>query len=271
MNFQKTFFILLATTLIGVWSIHKIRVHSDQNALPRPTIQTITDERIESIRNHPVNNDVTVTISSTNGSILLEGHEYNSVLVQVTKQGTKEYFKDVHAQITIDPNHVDINTLYERRDGHQHVAVQYKVSVPRTAHLESIHCTNGNIVMSNVWGPINAQTVNGHIVINESRDDVNATTANGTIQISPTMLLPGKKVQAKTLNGDITCIVPHEVNAHIRARTKTGKITADFSLATKLQQSTETTAQATLGSPNNQEIELTSTSGSIFLKRTSSQ
>lgn len=260
MNFFAKFLLIFGLVVGAAWYYNEPAGEYDRNIIYQSPMDEV---QVESVRNHPVNPDVEISLSNSNGEVKIEGHEHDTIVIEVTKKGDKKHFADVHAVISVTPDQVSINTKYDHRYDHQNVSVQYAIWAPKDSILKSIDTINSAIYLKNLAGPIKTNSANGSIVIKNSENTVNAQSINGTVSLSVAALLQNQTVDLVSTNGAINCSLPETISADIKARTDTGSITSTFSLPTLTKQYVGQNAEGSIGAGQGGSIRLKTTNGAI--------
>jgi len=108
------------------------------------------------------------------------------------------------------------------------------IQVPVGTSLQ-LGCVNdGNIVVDQVRGEVEAQNVNGAITLNKVSGTALANTTNGDVTVSFARLDPGKTMSFVTLNGNVDVTLPRAAKANLSLRIDNdGDIYSDFEIATR--------------------------------------
>lgn len=81
----------------------------------------------------------------------------------------------------------------------RNLTVHYKIEVPRDTEISST-VMSGSQIISNIRGPVNAQSASGSIKIQHVERDVQMTTANGSVEAADI----GDDVHASSASGSVT-------------------------------------------------------------------
>ncbi len=121
-------------------------------------------------------------------------------------------------------------------------AADLVIQVPLHASVE-LGCVNdGDIVVDNIQGDVEAQNVNGAITLSGISGSALANTTNGGVTASFVRLDPGKAMSLVTLNGTVDVTLPAGTKANLNMGiVQQGDIYTDFEVVTK---ATPVTAEA---------------------------
>ena len=184
-----------------------------------------------------------VSLENINGGVQIKVWDRAAVQVDAVK---KAYRKDRLAEARIEVNateeNIRIKTEYpdenqtfrgdERRYDNP-ATVEYSLTVPRKAVLESIELVNGSIDIDGVEGNVKASSINGRVTARGLMGEAKLSTINGPLEATFTQLDESKPISLGSVNGNLTLIIPSNANAAIRAGTVHGGISSDFGIQVK--------------------------------------
>jgi DUF4097 and DUF4098 domain-containing protein YvlB len=183
-----------------------------------------------------------ISIDNINGNITIIGGSGNSVEIVATKKGdSQEILDDINIAIDASPDAIRIETEYPDKDGKgwfswgdgNRGSVNYVISVPSSANLETIESVNGNIEISGVDGAVKAETVNGSIKAGGLSSNTRIETVNGSVAATFVSLSGQQKAICESVNGRLTINLPSDANTSVSAETINGGIDgSDFGLET---------------------------------------
>src|SRR5690242_14494186 len=182
-----------------------------------------------------------VSLENINGGVQIKVWDRPAVQVDAVK---KAYRKDRLNEAKIDVNateeNIRIKTEYPdreltfRSDRYDNPAtVEYTLTVPRKAVLESIELVNGSIDIDAVEGNVKASSINGRVGARGLMGETRLSTINGQLEATFTQLDESKPISLNSVNGNVTLVLPSNANASIRASTVHGGISNDFALQVK--------------------------------------
>lgn len=111
--------------------------------------------------------------------------------------------------------------------------VDLDIKVPANTELHLGTVNDGDIVVRNVRGEIEAQNTNGRVTLTRVTGPVVAHALNGDVVASLTGVLADRPNQLSSMNGDIDLTLPVDSKATLWIRADNGEIYTDFDL--KLQ------------------------------------
>jgi hypothetical protein len=109
------------------------------------------------------------------------------------------------------------------------------VTVPRRSSLQLKAINNGDIMVDQVDGEIDADDLNGKITLKNVSGSVVAHSLNGSVTVSLDRADPGKPMSFSTLNGDIDVTIPDSLKANVVMKTDSGEIFSDFDVKLNTQ------------------------------------
>ena len=216
-----------------------------------------------------------VSIANINGNVHISAWDRNEVKVDAVKRAySPERLSEVTIDVTNSADSVVIKTKYPERDqtfetrnrGNNPASVEYTLTVPRGARIDSAELVNGSLDIEGVKGDVHVSLVNGEVKAGGLGGEVKLSTVNGAQEVNVTALDEAKGVTLNSVNGPIVLIVPSGANAQVRASTVHGAITNDFGLTVNEGQyvGRDLTGQIGSGGPR---IRLNNVNGSIAIKR----
>jgi DUF4097 and DUF4098 domain-containing protein YvlB len=159
-----------------------------------------------------------VSVGNTNGNIRVTSWGENRVKVDAIKRGRQEDFARVEIQVAAKPERIEIRTVYPRGRSTD-VSVDFELKVPRTADLNSLNLTNGEVTVTGPLARVAARSTNGNVSAQEVNDGANLASTNGSIKATKI----GGELMAKTVNGDVNV---SDVDTLLNAQSVNGSITA---------------------------------------------
>ena len=184
-----------------------------------------------------------ISLENINGGVQIKVWDRAAVQVDAVK---KAYRRDRLAEAKIEVNateeNIRINTEYpdenqtfRRGEGRYDnpATVEYTLTVPRKAVLESIELVNGSIDIDGVEGTVKASSINGRVIARGLLGEAKLSTINGPLEATFTQLDESKPISLGSVNGNVTLIIPSNANAAIRAGTVHGGISTDFGIPVK--------------------------------------
>jgi DUF4097 and DUF4098 domain-containing protein YvlB len=238
------------------------------------TSQELTEEFHQT---YPLNATGRVSIENINGGVRISVWDQNEVKVDAVKRAyTKEKLDEAKIDVSATADSVRIRTEYPERnqsfsDGEQRrrnnpASVEYSLTIPRKARIDSADLVNGSLDIEGVEGDVKAACVNGHVKARGLTGEVKLSTVNGGVEATITRLDESKSTSLNSVNGSIVLTIPADSNAQVKANTIHGAITNDFGLQVNDGEYVghDLSGQIGNGGPR---IRLSNVNGSISIKR----
>ncbi len=188
-------------------------------------------------------------IATDIGSIDIDSHDKNTVLIEVNINGKDEDKMDISFKNKGDD--VTIIGEFERNgfsffNDHNRLKVKYTITVPQDYNID-LNTSGGGISIEDLNGDINAHTsggsislthVNGEIDINTSGGSINADDVKGIISAHTS----GGSINAKlyktptadskfsTSGGSINAYLAKNIAVDIYAKTSGGRVRSEFNV-----------------------------------------
>ena len=210
------------------------------NSMPAQTA-TSDEVREEFHRSVPLTAGGRVSIENINGSVRITVWDQNEVKIDAVKRAYKrERLNEARIEIDATSDAVRIKTRYpyedqtftdeEPRRYDNPAIVDYSLTIPRKARLESAELVNGALEIEGVEGDVKASCINGHLTARGLVGEVKLSTINGTLDATFTHLDEAKPISLNSVNGRLLLTIPSDSNATLKANTVHGGITNDFGL-----------------------------------------
>jgi DUF4097 and DUF4098 domain-containing protein YvlB len=199
--------------------------------------------REEFHQTYPLSPTGRVRLENINGGVQIKVWDQASVQVDAIKRAyRRERLAEAKIEVSATEENIRIKTEYPDenqnfRSGegryNNPAIVDYTLTVPRKAVLESIELINGSIDIDGVEGNVKASSINGKVMAKGLAAEARLSTINGPLQVTFTQLDESKAIELGSVNGNVTLIIPSNANASIRANTVHGGISSDFGLKVK--------------------------------------
>lgn len=184
-----------------------------------------------------------VSLENINGGVQIKVWDRPAVQVDAVKKAyRKERLAEARIEVNATEENIRIRTEYpdenqnfrsdERRYDNPAI-VEYALTVPRKAVLESIELVNGPIDIDGVEGNVKASSINGRVIARGLAGEAKLSTINGPLEATFNQLDESKPISLGSVNGNVTLIIPSNANAAIRAGTVHGGISSDFGIQVK--------------------------------------
>src|SRR5580692_9322845 len=114
------------------------------------------------------------------------------------------------ARIVVEPGEdsLSISTQYTGADAEHPTSVEYRITVPRRAHLEGVRLTNGQLSLDGLAGPVQATAVNGDIHALKMSGQTELSAINGRVQANFDCTSPENAISLSSVNGGIDLTIP---------------------------------------------------------------
>ena len=176
-----------------------------------------------------------VSLDNVNGDVTVTVWDSDEVRVRATKSASsRELLDRLEVEITQSGSTLRIETRYPSQRGgrhsHGHTKVEYALTVPVWANLDSFDLVNGNLRVDGVDGDIDAESVNGAIELYDVAGSIEASTVNGPLDVKATRIRTGAEVDLESVNGSIDLRLAPGVGVDVDAESVNGRIRNDFGL-----------------------------------------
>jgi len=180
--------------------------------------------------------DGKLVVHIIDGSISVEGHNGNNVIVEGTGKGRKKKSKGNKGSLrnvsgnslrfTVEENN---NTVYVKSgaaDGH----VDFLIKVPKNFSVDLRTVNDGGIFVDNLNGTHEVSNLNGKINMTNVGGSVIADALNQNITVQFARVFDDTAMMFTSLNGNIDVSFPSNLKANVAARSDNGDVYTDFEL-----------------------------------------
>jgi len=209
-------------------------------------VSRVSDEQGDELREefhqtYPLSPNGRVSIENLNGSVRISVWDRSDIQVDAIKHAYKrERLNEANIEVSASPEAIRIKTNYPdfnqsftdevRGRLNNPAIVDYSITIPRQARLESIDLVNGSLEVDGAEGDIKASSVNGRVIARGLMGVAKLSTVNGGLEVTFTRLDELKPISLGSVNGSVVLIIPSDANAVIKAGTVHGAISNDFGL-----------------------------------------
>ncbi|MDX6498982.1 MAG: hypothetical protein QOG23_2242 [Blastocatellia bacterium] len=238
------------------------------------TSQELTEEFNQT---YPLNANGRVSIENINGGVRISVWDQNMVKVDAVKRAyKKERLDEAKVDVSTTADSVRIRTEYpdrnqsfsdnESRRYNNPAEVEYTLTIPRKARIDSADLVNGSLEIEGAEGDVKAACVNGNVKARGLTGEVKLSTVNGGVEATIARLEESKSTSLNSVNGSIVLTIPADSSAQVKASTIHGSITNDFGLQVNDGEYVghDLSGQIGNGGPR---IRLSNVNGSIAIKR----
>jgi DUF4097 and DUF4098 domain-containing protein YvlB len=205
--------------------------------------RTQTEEQLreEFHQSYPLSADGRVSLENINGSVQITAWDRNEVKVDAVKRAyTRERLDEAKINVAANATSIYIKTEYPDRNqtftndnyGRRNnpASVEYTLTVPRGARLDTIELINGGLDISGVGGNVKASSINGRVTARGLMGEARLSTINGRLEAVFDRLDASNPIMLNSVNGGVTLTIPSDSNAELKATTVHGGISNDFGL-----------------------------------------
>jgi len=190
---------------------------------------------------YPLSANGRIGLENLNGSVRIAVWDRQEVQVNAVKKAyRRERLSEARIDVTATADVIRIKTNYpdwdqtftdDQKGRYNNPAlVDYTLTVPRNARLESVVLVNGSLEVDGVEGDVKASSVNGRVTARGLVGVAKLSTVNGNLEATFTKLDEAKPIALASVNGNVTLIIPSDANASVRAGTVHGAISNEFGL-----------------------------------------
>ena len=275
--------VALVSNGVGPAAAHGLAARQDPGLIPSQPCTTdptgCTGESGQELREefhqtYPLSATGRVSLENINGGVQIKVWDRAAVQVDAFKKAYKQH-RLAEAQIQVNATEESIRITTEYPRGNQNfrnderrydnpAIVEYILTVPRKAMLESVELVNGSLDIDGVEGSVKASSINGRVNARGLSSDVRLSTVNGQLQATFTQLDESRPITLGSVNGNVTVIIPSNSNAAVRAATVHGDISSDFGLKVKHGEYVGHSMDGQIGS-GGPRIKISNVNGSIKL------
>jgi DUF4097 and DUF4098 domain-containing protein YvlB len=175
-----------------------------------------------------------VTIQNLYGNVTITAWDRDAVLVEAIKHSADPRHLD-DARIVVEPtaDSLSIRTQYAGADAEHPTSVEYRLTVPRRVHLESVALTNGQLSIDGLAGPVKASAINGDIHALKLGGQAELSTINGRVEANFYRTSAANSISVSSVNGAIDLTIPRGSGASVEAQNRSGGIASDMGLVSR--------------------------------------
>jgi DUF4097 and DUF4098 domain-containing protein YvlB len=169
-------------------------------------------------------------VVNVQGSVLVQGWDRAEVEATVAMRSAAptDQIDDVQVAVEARNGGVAFHTLYPSGLDTP-IRVDYRLRVPRQVRLDELSTLQGDIVVHDVDGTIEARNLHGDIEGINVSGSVVAHALTGNIFVS-LRALPDRRLPfaLATINGNVDLLMPAQANADLELSTVAGNIVGDY-------------------------------------------
>ncbi len=203
-------------------------------------VQPGEELREEFHQTYPLSANGRVSLANINGGVRIQVWDRAALQLDAVKKAyRKDRLAEAKIEVTANEENIRIKTEYPEgsvnfRGGEKRydnpATVEYTLTVPRKAVLESIELINGSLDVEGVEGAVKASSINGRVTATGLMGETKLSTINGQLNATFTQLDESKAITLSSVNGSVMLTIPSDSNASIRAGTVHGGISNDFGM-----------------------------------------
>jgi DUF4097 and DUF4098 domain-containing protein YvlB len=180
-----------------------------------------------------------LSVSLLTGSIKVVGYEGKDVVIDVTGEDKKKRggtdksggMKRITAGNGLDVTAEEKDNNVRIHTGLLNASISLVIKVPMSeAKLKLSGTNDGDIVVTNVNGEVEASHTNGDVTLTGINGSAVASTTNGDIKISFKSIDAKAAMAFSTFNGNIDVTFPPTLKANVKLKSDQGDIFSDFDI-----------------------------------------
>ena len=225
----------ISLSLIGLLAIAGAMLYAQQATADRATVP-FSDPSKPGL----------VEASVHDGSITVKGYNGKEVIIDAKLRGEKiqekeevsEKAKGMQRIFTVRTGLVveEENNVMKVNVSAYDSTVDLTLQVPFKTSLKLSSHENGDILVENVTGEIEASNYEGNVTLKKISGSVVANSYDGEILIAFDQIDPGKPMSFTSYDGDIDVTFPATLKANVKMKTQEGEIYSDFPVDIKADQ-----------------------------------
>ncbi|HEV7904928.1 MAG TPA: DUF4097 family beta strand repeat-containing protein, partial [Pyrinomonadaceae bacterium] len=194
----------------------------------------------------------------------------------VKRATTRERLDEAKIVVEASSDSVNIESRYpekafnydggDRRGRNNYASVDYVVSVPRNARLESIEVISGKLDIENVSGGVKASCISGSFTARNLSGDARLSNVSGMLEATFERLDDSSDVTLSNVSGQLVVVIPSDTNGTIKANTLSGQISNNMGLPVRRGEYVGNDLAGQLGR-GGARIKLNNVSGQIKIQR----
>ncbi len=170
-----------------------------------------------------------VAIENLYGDVRITAWDRDEVLVEAYKKSQDpKQLDDARIVVDASSNLLSIHTQYGGVDAEHPASVEYRITVPRGANLDSVKLVNGELTLSGLAGNVKASSVNGSIHAERLEGQAELSTINGRLEAAFNRIRRETAISLSSVNGAIRLLIPCGANADVYALNLSGGIDSQF-------------------------------------------
>ena len=206
-----------------------------------------------------------IRIGNVSGDVVVTGYDGDSIVVTGTKKGRDR--DQVEVEDKSGTTNVDIGVRYPKHCNCD-ASIQFDVQVPRSIKYDFDHISSvsGDVKVTGVTGRLNASAVSGDVHITDVSGSVSASAVSGDVKVEITRLDGSDDMKFNTVSGDVSVMLPNNLDADVDMSSFSGSIKTDFAIEVRSERfGSRNSARAKLGDASRR-LKMSSVSGDLSLR-----
>jgi DUF4097 and DUF4098 domain-containing protein YvlB len=206
-----------------------------------------------------------IRIGNVSGDVVVTGYDGDSIVVTGTKKGRDR--DQVEVEDRSGTTNVDIGVRYPKHCNCD-ASIRFDVQVPRSIKYDFDHISSvsGDVKVTGVTGRLNASAVSGDVHIIDVSGSVSASAVSGDVKVEITRLDGSDDMKFNTVSGDVSVMLPGNLDADVDLSSFSGSIKTDFAIEVRSERfGSRNSARAKLGD-GSRRLKMSSVSGDLSLR-----
>ena len=206
-----------------------------------------------------------IKIGNVSGDVIVTGYDGDSIVVTGTKKGRDR--DQVEVEDRSGSTNVDIGVRYPKHCNCD-ASIRFDIQVPRSIKYDFDHISSvsGDVKVTGVTGRLNASAVSGDVHITDVSGSVSASAVSGDVKVEITRLDGSDDMKFNTVSGDVSVMLPNNLDADVDMSSFSGSIKTDFAIEVRSERfGSRNSARAKLGE-GSRRLKMSSVSGDLSLR-----
>lgn len=173
-----------------------------------------------------------LAIQNPYGNVTITAWDRDEVVVEAIKHSAgRTSLEDARIVVEATADSLSIHTQYAGSDADHPTSVEYRLTVPRSIHLDNVALTNGQLSLDGLSGSVKASSVNGDIRAAKLAGQVELSTVNGRVDAAFDRTSRANPISLSSVNGPIRLTIPSDSDANLEVHNLSGGIASDVGRA----------------------------------------
>ncbi|MGB9005413.1 MAG: DUF4097 family beta strand repeat-containing protein [Candidatus Aminicenantales bacterium] len=183
----------------------------------------------------------TVLLESSGGDIEIYGWDRSEVEVVARSAGSLQPgfywfgfpgWNEARSRVSVD-RFDDLIKIKTRAEEGSDKGLDFLLNVPVSVNLNPIHCREGHILLSGVYGKAVLDLRKGDVRVENFSGSLDASLGRGKAEVELLDLRKGDEVRIISTAGDIVLYLEKNASARVEASSSLGRVECDFDLGQK--------------------------------------